>query len=654
MRLSRRARAANLCYVSRGHFDDNPGGTSVHRTLRPAATAAATLLIGSALLASPATASETGLSGVVIDDLGTPVSTCVQVYDTEGGWVDSACTDDTGAWSLPGLSDGSYKVFVQGVEYSAGEWFEDAVDFDTAIAVTLPAALSTTVSILGRLEGTLTGSQGMAVPSVSVSVTSTSGAEVAHTNTDFQGSWSVVVEPGEYKVHFSDYGVDQWAFGVDDEDAADTLTVARAQTTRADDTLLPVPAVRGTVTDDAGRPLENVCASLVNPESFSEYDAFGYACTDSEGRYRLVPYDESATSATVWFRDANDVPTHAAEFAGGSYDPALADRIDLSAGDVVVDSTLSVGGVITGKAVTERRPNGLADVCPDAYAGHSGSRIAGMGIVCSGADGVYHLTALPPGDVAVLLEPSWRSGASPEWYHDADSQATATLATSALGARTALKPNKFVPGGVVSGTITDALGRPVEGAWVYLEGRYPGRSGAGEGQFVAQTDAAGRYHLVAPAGSYTPLVAPTFESGLAPEWSGDAVTRATALPVLVRDYRTSTFDASLVPASKITGRVAMADGSAPPLDIYVAGLVFTSTGDYIGDIDAWESSGFRFFGGNLPAGTFRIQASVWNPATEESTIVWFDGAATEEGATLVPVDVGGSTEITFHLPEGYS
>jgi carboxypeptidase family protein len=620
----------------------------VHRVFRRAAAVLAATTLGAALLASPASAADTGLSGVVTGSDGTPLSTCLEVVSPTGDYAGTTCTDEFGAWSLPDLPDGDYKVWIGGVDFFAGEWFDDAVDFDLATVVTSPATLSTTLELQGRLSGTLTDADGAAVPFTNVTVVDTAGTEVANSYTDDQGSWTVLVGPGEYKVHFSGYPVSQWAFGAADEGAAAVLSVTAGETTAVDDHLLPVTTVSGTVTDTKGRPLENICASLVNPDDFTPWDSFGQSCTGPDGRYEVVPWG-AAPAATVWFQDFSEVAVYAAEFAGGAYDVPGAQRIDLSGGDVVVDATLAVGGVITGKAVTERKPNGIAGVCPSAYAGHTGDQLWGAGTTCSGANGVYRLTALPPGDTAVLLQPNFRSGVSDEWYQDADSQATAKLAKVSLGATTTLKSNKFVPGGTLTGVVTDTSGQPVVGAYVYLEGRYPGRAGPGEGRFVAQTDAAGRYTMIAPAGTYTPFVDAPYEAGLAPEWSGNAVTRATAAPVVVRDYRTSTFDAALVPASHITGTVVNADGSAPSPETYIAGYIYTQSGEYIGDLDAWVDSDFRFFGSNLPAGSFRIRADVIDQNTGDSSSVWFDGVTTEGGATLVPVGPGETTDITFHL-----
>ena len=619
----------------------------MHRVFSRVAAVLATATMGAALLASPATASETGLSGVVLDDGGAPVSTCVGAYDLDGNQVAETCTDESGQWSMPDLT-GSYKVYVGGAGYAAGEWYDDAVEFDVAKVVDSPSSLATTLEVKGRIQGVLTDSEGAPVTNTNVDIYTASGDYAASAYMSPWGSWEALVSPGEYKVHFIDYGVDQWAYGASDESSATVVTVTRGEDTQVDDRLGAVTTVSGRVTDAKGNPLADICASLVNPDDFAPWDSFGQGCTDADGRYEVIPWGD-APSATLWFQDFREVPVYAAEFAGGAYDVSGAQRIDLSGDDVVVDAALAVGGTITGKAVSERKPNGLADVCPSAYSGHAGAQLWGAGATCSDSNGVYRLTALPPGDTAVLLQPSWHSGVSDEWYQDADSQATAKLTRVSLGTTSTLKPNKFVPGGVLTGVVTDASGQPVEGAYVYLEGRYPGRAGPGEGRFVAQTDAAGRYTMVAPAGTYTPFVDAPYEAGLAPEWSGNAVTRATAAPVVVRNYRTTTFDAALAPASHITGSVVNADGSVPSSDLYIAGFVYTESGDYIGDLDAWADNGFRFFGSNLPAGSFRVSADVMDVNTGESRTVWFDGVTTQEGATLVPVGPGDTTDITFHL-----
>lgn len=614
--------------------------------LRRAATVVAALALGvaSAATATTAAAAETGLSGVVVDDLGAPVSTCVQAYQTDWTYIESACTDEAGAWALPAVPDGDYKIYVPGDAYRTGEWFDDAVEFDTATVVTAPATLATTLQVGGLLEGSLTDADGNPVTWTTVDVVDTSGEVVANTATYDTGQWSVLVPPGDYKVHFRGYPVNQWAFGAPDEASAATLVVVAGQSTRVDDQLPAIMAISGTITDDSGRPLANVCARAVNPEAFTAYESFGYACSDAEGHYELIPWGEAA-SATVWFEDTNEPRVYAAEFAGNTYDVSQAQRIDLTGDDVVVDVTLSVGGVITGKAVTERKPKGLADVCPQAYAGRTGGPLWGAGSECSGADGVYRLTALPPGPTAVLLEPAWRSGVSPEWYLDANSQATATLATVALGSSTTLKPNKFTPGGTVTGVVTGPDGAPIEGAWVNLDGFYPGRAGPGEGQYTVETDAQGRYTLPAAPGTYSPFVYAVWQD-FAPEWSGNATTRAAATPLEVKAFRTTTFDVQLAPAAHLTGQVL--DSQDVPTDM--EGQIFTTSGDYIGDWFAYPDNGFPITTSALPAGTFVLNGWIFENGEDPPTTTWYDGATLREDATPVSLTVGETKEITYHLP----
>jgi hypothetical protein len=252
--------------------------------------------------------------------------------------------------------------------------------------------------------------------------------------------------------------------------------------------------------------------------------------------------------------------------------------------------------------------------------------------------------------VTVLLQPAWTSGVSAEWYQDAVTQATATPVPVALGSTTALKVERFTPGGTLTGLVTDGQGNPVEGAWVYLSGQYPGRAGPGEGRFTAQTDASGRYQVVATAGSYTPLVVAPEEADLAPQWSGGAATSAEATSVTLRTDRTATWDVALAPASRVTGTVLAADGSAPDPRYYVAGSAYTSTGDYIGDFDAWSEGGFQFRTSSLPAGSFVLRADVLDNWTGEQVgTVWFDGATTSEAATSVDLGTGQSVSVAFHL-----
>jgi Carboxypeptidase regulatory-like domain len=313
---------------------------------------------------------------------------------------------------------------------------------------------------------------------------------------------------------------------------------------------------------------------------------------------------------------------------------------------VTADAAMAVGGVLVGRTVTERRPRGIPDVCVRPYAGREGGPIPGSGGGCTGPDGVYRLTALPPGPVTVEFSPSYRSGLVGEWYLDQATQSSATVVDVALGSTTNLRPNKFTPGGTVTGVVTGPDGAPIEGAWVNLDGFYPGRAGPGEGQYTVETDAQGRYTLPAAPGTYSPFVYAVWQD-FAPEWSGNATTRAAAAPLEVTAFRTTTFNVQLAPAAHLTGEVLDIQGVPTQME----GQIFTTSGDYIGDWFASPDNGAPITSTALPAGTFHLDGWIFENGWEEPpTTVWYDAASIREDATPVSLTVGETKEITFHLP----
>lgn len=618
--------------------------------LRHICATATIALLGLTAWISPAQAATSGLDGTVVDDTGAAVSTCVEAYDTTWNYVDSTCTDPvTGAWSLPNLADGSYQVYIQGGATTIGEWYDNARRQDLATVVTTPATLATTLTTGVPVTGILTTDTGGPAAGFSVELLDTFGTAVAWAYTDDAGAWSTIAPPGDVKVEFTSWPVDQWAYGKSTFDAADTISIVAGSPMQIDNQLLPVRHIRGTITGTGGQPISGACAHYGTVVA-GEWNDLGTSCTGSDGTYDLIPWGAADGPATVWFDDENELATYAAEYAGNTYDASKAALVDVTTSPTV-DAQLAVGGVITGKVLTERRPTPLANVCPQAYAGRSGGSIRGIGVQCSDASGTYRVTALPPGPVALYLAPDYHSGQAPEWYLDQNSQATATLVPASLGRTTTVRPNKFVPGGMLSGLVTDRAGKPVPDAWVYLQGDYPGRAGPGEGQFVAQTDAAGRYAINAPAGTYTPLVVPPGSSGLAPQWSGGAVTKATGTSVTLRIGKTSKVNAVVVPASRVAGSVRTTSGATPDANDYVVGFIYTQTGDYIGDFDAYSDGGFDFVSSSLSRGSFLLKVEVVDRVTDESRgTFWFDASTTEAGATLVPVAAGDTSTVTFHLP----
>ena len=615
------------------------------------------LLLTAGGTAAPAFAAGSGqIDGTITDSSGAPVSTCVSVYDTTYSYAGSACTDETGAYTVDGLTDGTaYRVDVAGDGVHAEQWFNQASTFDGATDVVAPGTANVTLAPASVIRGVLTAQDGTAVDGASVSVYDTAYNYVAGSSTDPDGAWSVSVPAGDYKVEFTNWPADMWFRQAFSFDTADVVSVGAGATSSADAQLVAQGSVTGKVTDAlTGAPLANVCAQVVDPATFeSTQNGVGYGCTDDSGVYHATV--STPGTYTVQFIDGNG--RYVGVYAGDTRKIASARTVRVGAtGEVRRDQKMRVGAVITGRAVDSRTHQPIADISGSLFSGpvkpDAGvyPYVWGVGGSTSGTDGVYTLTGVPTGTYTLQLTPGYRSGYAQQWYAGATSQAGATKVTTHAPTTTKLIAAKFVPGGTVSGTVTDSAGHPIAGAWVDLDGYYPGRAGPGEGQNTAQTDAAGHYSLVAPAGTY-PALAYDYEGDYASSWVGGAVTRAASGRLAVKPTTSVTQDFVLRPGAHISGTAVNADGSTPAANIYVVGQIYTTSGDYIGDLDAFQSNGFAFTSNALPAGRFVIRTDIVDQDTGQVTqTIWYDGATTRAGATVVPLTRGATKTITLHLP----
>ena len=109
--------------------------------------------------------------------------------------------------------------------------------------------------------------------------------------------------------------------------------------------------------------------------------------------------------------------------------------------------------------------------------------------------------------------------------------------------------------------------------------------------------------------------------------------------------KSTSYDAILQPGAQITGSVVTADGQ--PTTDYWVGLIWTTSGDYIGDFDVYN--GNTFSSTSLPPGDFKLELTRYTDAGQGET-VWYDSATSEADATTVSLDRGEQREITIHLP----
>ena len=610
--------------------------------------AVAGAIVASAVLAAPAQAEPASLTGTITaEDTGAPVAGCVSVYGAhDWSWLGGTCADETGQWTVEGLEAGvDYKVEVEVWDgFHLSEWADGAESYDDATVYTAPARVDMSLAVGGRLEGTLLRADGSPAEWSGVTVTTSDGStDVGNAWTDETGTWSALVPPGDYLVRFDAWPTTQWAVGAETVEQADVVAVEAETVTRVDDQLLAGGRVAGTVVSDgSGEPVEGACVTVVKPAVHDDFVEWaGEGCTGADGTYSVDISAPGSYTAEIYDPQGR----YAGEFHGNTLVRADASTFDVvRAGTAVVDASLAPGAVVTGRAVDGKTGLPIVGACPAAYRGSAGGYATWQAAECSGADGTFSVRGLPAGAFALRVDvPEGPSPYAGTWAFRADSQADADLVTLATGEQKAIRNVKLAPGGTVEGRITDQFGRPVAGAWVDLSGRYPGRAGPGEGRWTAQTDDDGRYVVQGvPAGEYTPFVYGNFWGDLAPEWSGDATSRAEAQPISVKALKTTGFDAELGPAARVSGLVLEASGD--PTSSYWVGLIFTTSGDYIGDFDVYD--GNTFTSSALPAGDFVL--ALEDPETGERH--WYDGADSRDAATVVSLGEGEQRDLTVHLP----
>ena len=319
------------------------------------------------------------------------------------------------------------------------------------------------------------------------------------------------------------------------------------------------------------------------------------ACADETGTYDLTAW--AAGTYVMLFTDPSC--RFAAEYSGGAATLSQAKPVHVVAGSTATASAaLDIGAVLKGRVVNAVSGEGIPDVCPGAYSGRTGPYVPGQAPTCSNEVG-----ALTSSAASRPLRRQWRClpGGTPAWRSPGTSAPLTSRAPPFFGPKvgrvTTLQDVRLEPGGTVTGVVTDGLGNPVPDVHVNLMGSYGGRSGGCESPVCGYTDENGRYTVMAPAGTYTPFFW-SYNGGWAPEWSGDATTRATAAPVTVTSGSETVLDAVLDQGGQVTGTVVAADGSQPTQ--YALGLVFTKAGEYIGDFDAFDATEWTFRNSPLP------------------------------------------------------
>ena len=586
----------------------------------------AALLAGSSLgVTAPAHAATATLTGRVVDAVtGAPVpDACVQATDENWDGTASGCVDADGRYSLEvPNADLAYRVQAYGGDYVT-QYATGHYTWDHADLLTVPGTADFALERAGAMTGTLVDSDGQPVEGATVEAFRPGSDEPIYQGTSsWDGDLTATVPVGDFVVHVTDGTRSVWApDGADREHATTYHAGADAGADLGRVALPPASGIAGTLTDDQGQPVSDLCATV--PTS----DQWVWACSDAEGHYsaELAP-----GSYALDFQSQN--PAYPSIWSGGSWTETGAKPVAVAAGAVTAyDLVVPRGATLTGR-VLDASGKPVADRCPQPFLGRTTAYLPTAG-GCTAPDGTYTLTGVPPTKVTLVVGGAWGNDT---WAAHAGTQRHARIIPLAAGQATTIADVRLIRGGVVTGRVTDSAGHPVEGVIVGTE--YSPRAGGPEGNHT-WTDADGYYELTDLSGSSTTLVAWDMSGRWAPVWNGGSPTHDGAKAVALPRRGAATADFTVRDAGELDATVTAADGSPLP-DTWVVDAVSADGTTYGVGSDLYPEGDTSATLTGLPEAPLTLRFV----DAETGDTFWYGGAS-QASATPVTVPSGQTLHV---------
>lgn len=250
--------------------------------------------------------------------------------------------------------------------------------------------------------------------------------------------------------------------------------------------------ISGVVTDQAGKPLENIRVSVLTlpSQGWPFIDEVGTAITDVNGTYRVAIMGFG--TYRVRFEDTRSPQQYATEYYNDK------PHIDVGTDVVVsfnttttnINAQLAIGGKITGK-VTDPANQPLANVFIREYRNVAGVWRS-VQSTQSTADGTYTLGGLPADTYRLIF--FGEGNHATEYYNNKETLALATGIPVAVGATVPNINVQLAPRGHITGKVTDNNNNMLAGIAVTAY-RYDDSRGEWYAPTSTTTDAAGTYDL---------------------------------------------------------------------------------------------------------------------------------------------------------------
>ena len=276
-----------------------------------------------------------------------------------------------------------------------------------------------------------------------------------------------------------------------------------------------VGGIFGTVTDEAGVPLEAICVHV---------DGSGWSSgaeTDSTGAYRASIGGPGPASVSFG-RETCNSSGYIVEWWNDKPEEADADLLDVSPGDTVtgIDAQLTLGGRITGR-LTDEEGDPVPHVCVEGKS-PSGTRHARTNL-----QGLYELKGLDTGEVIVGFDPidcAQDETLLPEWFDNKPDEFSADPVSVTVRQETSGIDAVLSDGGSLAGVVTTEDGQPLAGVCVSLLQQDPPN-------FVKEftTNTGGMFSFRGlPPGAYKVRFVDCLGRGFATEWFDDKPTGSEA------------------------------------------------------------------------------------------------------------------------------
>jgi protocatechuate 3,4-dioxygenase beta subunit len=417
-------------------------------------------------------------------------------------------------------------------------------------------------------------------------------------------------------------------------------------------------AISGKVTGEGGVPLQGVFVEVSHGQEYPGGITWSYitdGVTNEQGLYAIPSLVDGVYHLRFW---PHGTTYYLPEFYNNATSHATASDIRIVSGGVVQDinAQLSSGAHIKGK-VTSRHGAPLSNIRVEVRFGLTYDSLAQR--TNTGLDGSYEAAGLEAGPYVVYFGDNYDgSGYAAQFYRDATDRTKATLIElnkeeirSGIDAQLDLL-------GVVTGTVTDKQGNPLENIVVIAERYVIDPSGQRrESAEMANTDASGHYRLFSLLeGVYRINFLDNIDFRYVTTYYNDVYSSTLATPLNISLNTTITnIDAHLAFRGGITGIVT--DMAGKPLqDVTVEAQYFAETPSGAGEWGSEQGPAYTNAQGYysfccLNPHAYRLYFQHWD--SDQYAPRYYNNVYLAQDATLVQVtEATTSTNINAQLGSG--